>query len=202
MHAVYMRRIPWIACTRFVASWRGPRTTGVAEPCHQALRWEQAPDGNGSASKGERMKRVRAVALVGIGIAVLAGCDLWLFGPDFSREPISGQGLDPWTFASGSVEPGTEPGEWTVELYASDRDDYIMFTAPSGSEPRELQLRFLFDTDNNQTVTYVAEGTNYILSNGWLLLDVNETIGQATVKLHVWGESVSFNGTVTIPLVP
>lgn len=163
------------------------------------------------------MKGVRVVALGAAMAVTLAGCGLLgLGGPVFSDDPISGEGVGEWSFVSGFVEEGVEEGEWRVELHAAapaggrdpwdfdafDAENYIFFSAPSSNEPRELQLRLLFNTESNQTITYYAGGTNYIIIDGWLLLDVNETSNEATVKLDVTSDTMFFNGTVTLPVAP
>ncbi len=159
-----------------------------------------------------------SVLFLAAAILLFAGCDLLgLGGSDYSTDPISGTGANgDWTFVSGFVEPGFDAGDWSVELYPiaasttnpwdlgayPDSEDSIFFTAPSSAEERPLQLRLFGDTSGNQTVTYYANGTNYIITEGFITLTVDETAGTAVLKMDVSNDEFFFNGTVELPVAP
>lgn len=100
-----------------------------------------------------------------------------------------------------NVEPAANLDPWDLGAYEDD-DDSIIFSAPSSEDERKLQFSFGGDTSKNQTVTYLVNGTNYILSEGFLTLTVDEEAGEALVKLDVRGDDYHFNGTVTVPVEP
>lgn len=151
-------------------------------------------------------------------VFVLSGCDP--VGEDdfgsYSPDPISGKGANgTWTYASGyvsdlfgewwvelrNVEPAAETDPWDFGAYEDD-DDYIFFSAPSSEDERKLQFSFDGDTSDQQTVTYYVNETNYIFSEGFLTLTVDEEAGEALVKLDIRGDDYHFNGTVTVPVEP
>ena len=167
------------------------------------------------------MTRIRVGITAVFAVAVLAGlagCGV-LFGGsyEFSAEPIAGFGVGEWTFGSGYVEPGFDPGEWEVDLYPvtpnvgfepwesgayDTQDNRIFFTAPSTLEPRQLRLALLGDDSDRQTITYYDGETNFIFTEGWIHLLVDEVAGTAELKMDVTYDEKWFNGTVTIPIAP
>ena len=104
---------------------------------------------------------------------------------------------DEWSIKLYPVEPNGGVDPWTIGAYDSIEDS-IFFIAPATGEPIKLKLL----GDGAQTVTYFVNGTNYILTSGWVQVSVNTTDLVATVQLDVWSGDISFNGTSQVPLAP
>jgi hypothetical protein len=157
------------------------------------------------------MGKRRIVILAAIAAVValaLSGCGPT--GPSFNLTDITGTGgAGAWNYVSGLAEVSGD--EYHIELYAvatnggvdpwtvgayDGPENSILLTAPATEDPIELKLL----GDGAQTVTYNYDGTDNIISDGWVQLTVSPP--NVTVQMDVWTSDYSFNGTTVVPLAP